>query len=92
MDQPPDNENQAFISLLISYPESSAKGPDPVAVKGIIDLREISNPENFIVNLNGEWEFYWKKMLRPYDFDALGRNQIILQKSLHTGQIMIRKS
>ncbi len=48
-----------------------AKGPDQVAVKGIIDLRGISTPENFIINLNGEWEFYWMKMKRPYDFDSL---------------------
>ena len=47
------------------------KAPDPVAVKGILDLSEISNPENFIVNLNGEWEFYWKKMLHPHDFNAV---------------------
>ena len=47
-----------------------AKGSDPIAVKGIIDLREISDPENFIVNLNGEWEFYWMKMIRPHDFNS----------------------
>jgi len=48
----------------------NAKGPSPKAIKGILDLREINNPDNFIVKLNGEWEFYWKKMLRPYDFIA----------------------
>ena len=40
-------------------------------LKVLLDLREISNPENFIVNLNGEWEFYWKKMLHPHDFNAV---------------------
>jgi len=40
----------------------------PKAIKGVIDLREISNPDDFIVTLNGEWEFYWKKILRPNDF------------------------
>ena len=48
-----------------------AKTSDPVALKGILDLREISNPEHFIVKLNGEWEFYWKKMLHPHDFNGV---------------------
>jgi signal transduction histidine kinase len=47
-----------------------AKVPDPVAVKGVLNLSKISNPDNFIINLNGEWEFYWKKMLHPYNFKA----------------------
>ncbi len=42
----------------------------PKAVKGVIDLRQINNPAKFIVKLNGEWEFYWGKMLRPDDFKS----------------------
>jgi signal transduction histidine kinase len=45
-----------------------AINPGPVAVKGVLDLRELKNPDHFITKLNGEWEFYWKKMLRPNDF------------------------
>ncbi|MGC1391355.1 MAG: sensor histidine kinase [Bacteroidales bacterium] len=57
-----------FILLfLFSFP-LSAKESSPAAVKGILDLRKISNPGHFIVKLNGEWEFYWNKMLRPNDF------------------------
>lgn len=40
----------------------------PSASKGIMDLRTLSSDQDFIVNLNGEWEFYWNKMLRPNDF------------------------
>jgi signal transduction histidine kinase len=43
-------------------------GQTPKAVKGVIDLRQIADKEKFVIKLNGEWEFYWKKMLRPYDF------------------------
>src|SRR5664280_1796053 len=53
--------------FIFSFP-LNAKDIAPLAVKGILDLREIKNPEHFIVKLNGEWEFYWKKMLRPNDF------------------------
>jgi len=59
-----------FLSLFITL-NLLAKVPDPVAVNGLLNLRELSNPENFIINLNGEWEFYWKKMLHPHDFNAV---------------------
>ena len=26
------------------------------------------DPDHFIVRLNGQWEFYWDKMLKPSDF------------------------
>ena len=38
------------------------------AKKGVLDMRGISSNNKFIVKLNGEWEFYWKKMLHPNDF------------------------
>jgi hypothetical protein len=42
----------------------------PKVVKGVLDLRNISNRDQFTVALNGEWEFYWRKMFRPADFKA----------------------
>jgi signal transduction histidine kinase len=59
-----------YILLTLFTFTLNAKGPSPTASKGILDLRQISNPDHFIVKLNGEWEFYWKKMLRPNDFGA----------------------
>lgn len=40
----------------------------PIAEKGVLDLRGLENREKFILQLNGEWEFFWKKILRPHDF------------------------
>ena len=57
-----------FIVLILFASELNAKVTAPTAIKGVIDLREVSNPENFTIELNGEWEFYWNKMLRPNDF------------------------
>jgi signal transduction histidine kinase len=59
-----------FLFIVISS-SLSAGTPDPVAVKGILDLREISDPDHFMVRLNGEWEFYWNKMLHPHDFNGV---------------------
>jgi signal transduction histidine kinase len=47
----------------------NAKVTSPEALKGVIDLRGITNPDHFIVKLSGEWEFYWEKMLHPHDFE-----------------------
>lgn len=43
-----------------------ANGTDiPRAVRGILDLRQESL--NTPINLNGEWKFYWKKLITPKD-------------------------
>jgi hypothetical protein len=59
-----------FLIIILFFFSSrlDAKGNDPIAIKGILDLRKIDNSDHFTVKLNGEWEFYWKKMLRPNDF------------------------
>jgi len=51
-----------------------AEGVTPKAVKGIMDLRQMDKGERFFVKLNGEWEFYWNKMLHPCDFE---KNEIL---------------
>ena len=56
-----------IIALAINL---NARASVPKAVKGVIDLRNIGNSDKFIVKLNGEWEFYWEKILRPDDFKA----------------------
>lgn len=42
----------------------------PKAKNGVLDLRSIDKNQKFIAKLNGEWEFYWNKMLRPHDFET----------------------
>lgn len=58
-----------FAFILFSFPAIPAHGDEPLAEKGIIDLRE-SVGNKFIVKLNGEWEFYWSRMLGPKDFQS----------------------
>ncbi|MFC1617256.1 response regulator [Candidatus Margulisiibacteriota bacterium] len=40
----------------------------PKTVKGVLDLRDWDFEKDGIVNLDGEWEFYWKEKLGPRDF------------------------
>jgi signal transduction histidine kinase len=60
------------VSIIIAFLMLSldASGAAPKAVRGVLDIRESVNKEKFIVKLNGEWEFYWNKMLQPGDFIA----------------------
>lgn len=59
----------AFLLLLLLLTPAEARGnKDPVAHKGIMDLRDLNPSEKFSVKLNGEWEFYWKKFIYPAGF------------------------
>lgn len=42
--------------------------PKPLAEKGFLDLSAWEAEKDGIVELNGEWEFYWKQLLEPEDF------------------------
>ncbi|MCJ7447073.1 MAG: sensor histidine kinase [Bacteroidales bacterium] len=57
-----------FLIFFISGCNPYVKVAAPGAVRGVIDLRQLEDKEHFIVILNGEWEFYWGKMLHPHDF------------------------
>jgi signal transduction histidine kinase len=58
-----------FLLFICCFsPSMEAKNASPSAVKGVLDLRNISNSDSFVLSLNGEWEFYWKEMLKPSDF------------------------
>ncbi|MBU2643408.1 response regulator [bacterium] len=45
----------------------SEKAP-PAISKGVLDLRGWDFETDGIVNLKGEWEFYWDELLQPSDF------------------------
>ncbi len=57
-----------LLLSVCSFFSLQTSGALPGAEKGIIDLRNIDNKDKFILKLNGEWEFYWNKLLRPHDF------------------------
>ncbi|NSW93285.1 MAG: sensor histidine kinase [Bacteroidales bacterium] len=60
-----------LISLiLISASDIYALKNTPEAVRGTLDLTNIETEERFIINLNGEWEFYWNQLLNPSDFNG----------------------
>ncbi len=54
-----------ILFLLLWVPVSFAQVP--VAQKGVLDLRGWDF-DNKTLKLDGEWEFYWNKLLTPQDF------------------------
>ncbi len=61
-----------FLIFLFSFSVSFPGYGEPVAEKGVIDLRKTAS-EKFVVRLQGEWEFYWNRMLSPDDFRIEGK-------------------
>lgn len=61
-----------FLILFLSVPliNFHADGAEPRAEKGVLDLSRVNEDEIRFIKLNGEWEFYWNKMLRPHDFKS----------------------
>jgi signal transduction histidine kinase len=56
-----------LIFFVFFLPVSQAS-QQPHPENGILDLRNEVINEKYVVRLNGEWEFYWKKLLRPHNF------------------------
>ena len=56
-----------LLSLFSSCQNQTTKEA-PVAEKGVLDLREWDFEKDGAINLNGEWEMYWEKLLTPEDF------------------------
>jgi hypothetical protein len=51
----------------------SSKAPQPpLAAGGVLDLEDWSFGRDGVLSLEGEWEFYWQKLLAPEDFKSGG--------------------
>ena len=56
-------KNFLFFALFILFSFCSPI-EEKLASNGILDLRD-KNPNSFLVNLSGEWDFYWGEFLLP---------------------------
>ncbi|MBN2078655.1 MAG: SpoIIE family protein phosphatase [Spirochaetes bacterium] len=74
--------NRFFVAVLLlclavfpALPVSGCGDPPPLhgfseAKRGIIDLTEFKPDSGATVTLDGEWEFYWKRLLSSRDISA----------------------
>ena len=57
-----------FVLVNASY--SYSQKSKPTIEAGFLDLSSWNFEEDGLVDLNGEWEFYWEKLLGPEDFKS----------------------
>ena len=58
------------LVFLVSCRGHPSKVAQPTALKGILDLTRWDFTRDGSVNLAGEYEFYWRKLLSPSDFST----------------------
>jgi signal transduction histidine kinase len=57
-----------YLILTSGFTTLSAQQENPVPENGILDLRECVLNHESIFELDGEWIFYWEKLLTPENF------------------------
>jgi len=67
-----------FVLLSASCSDSQRKSPN--IENGFLDLSSWDFEEDGLVNLNGDWEFYWEKLLEPEDFES---NDLLRAEYIH---------
>ena len=61
-----------FITMIKGSSEiSHTKKNIPLAVKGVLDLRNWDFKKDGMIKLNGAWEFYDNELLLPQDFKSI---------------------
>lgn len=68
-----------FIVVFLGFTDhpSAQNQMEPIAVNGKIDLQQwIPSQSDEIIPLNGQWEFYWKKLLSPQQLQKTSHEQI----------------
>lgn len=63
-----------FCFLISCDEKSSGYNITPRAVKGVMDLQNWDFEKNDPLKLDGEWEFYWERLLLPGDFLQAAHN------------------
>ena len=61
------NAISLFVIIIVNIFLMSCSPNDkipPKAIKGVLDLRDWDFEKNGVINLDGEWEFYWKEFPR----------------------------
>ena len=63
-----------YVLVIGSLVLACSKPNLTVASKGFLDLSNTIQLKSEPVNLEGEWEFYWDKLLEPTDFQVKNQN------------------
>jgi signal transduction histidine kinase len=62
-------------TFMLTHNLTPVTGKDkPLAVEGVLDLSGWNWEQDGMVNLDGQWEFYWQELLTPQDFNTNNSN------------------
>ena len=70
-----------IIFVLPLLPYVSFAYSAPTAEKGVLNIEQWDLEKGGNIKLQGEWEFYWNKLLTPDDFSALATTSNALRVS-----------
>jgi len=59
-----------ILFLLFSCKQQNADIEKPIVKKGIIDISNFDFESQSSLDLDGDWAFYWKKLLKPENFNT----------------------
>ena len=59
-----------FIIIAITLLSCGGRIKQPQAVDGVLDLTKWNFDADGVIDLSGEWEFYWNKLLSPDEIKA----------------------
>ncbi|MGE5404547.1 MAG: 7TM-DISM domain-containing protein, partial [Candidatus Saccharibacteria bacterium] len=60
----------AFIIIYVHDSITASETGPPMAVNGVLDLSKWTFNDKNTINLDGQWEFYWKRLISPADFTS----------------------
>ena len=67
------------ISIILIIALAGCNNSPPQAVRGVLDLSEWNFQQHQQIKLQGEWEFYWQKLLLPRQMDTVSTNSLTYQ-------------
>lgn len=59
-----------FLIIIHSFSSTTEHSGNPTAVNGTLNLTDWDFDQNGIVRLDGNWNIYWGKLLKPQDFST----------------------
>ncbi|HEY9160612.1 MAG TPA: 7TM diverse intracellular signaling domain-containing protein [Desulfomonilia bacterium] len=65
-----------LLCCLVSGCAGETSSRQPAAINGVLDLSRWDFNRNGNVKLVGQWEFYWKELLTPEDFDRASKPEM----------------
>jgi PAS domain S-box-containing protein len=80
-----------LLTGLFSCTQTFSRRNHPSAFRGVLDLRDWDPDLQGPVNLDGQWEFYWDKLIEPEEFskvDLSGAKEYLMVPGIWNGQVV----